>query len=160
MTYYYCDGWFRAEKKLTEEWTVDQAKRAHENRSDYTVLINSKTKPSGFVEIRDTFIAVGLLDSLLRVRLTVVFNEIEPDRVFLTQMTDRHFGGDSDKVSWGDTYYFQPDGSLRILREEFAPKSRTITETSTDVTANYDRYPEFGDYAHLLREDRQPLRGK
>jgi hypothetical protein len=154
--YHYAEGWFRAEKRVTELWSAERAEQAHEARKLYTVIVGDVNRPSAFLEVNGRFVGIGFLDEHLREYLSYGFLETEPGKVFLKQATHREFVGESDKVSKGTTYVFKPDGHVAIRREQLDPYKLEEAQSSADVSANYDAYPEFGSYEHLLRKERNP----
>jgi hypothetical protein len=97
---------------------------------------------------------VGFLDEKIRETLYYAFKEISPGTLFLSMATYRDFEGDIDKVSLGTTYIFDPDGSLKIQKQHFNPHTAEISETTADVTGNYEKWPEFGEYDDLIKVDR------
>ncbi|WP_210320636.1 hypothetical protein [Rhizobium esperanzae] len=68
--------------------------------------------------------------------------------------THREYVGGTDKIDSGSTYYFKEDGSLVISRQYFNPHRLEKTTGTADVTANYSRKPDFGQYEDLIRLER------
>jgi len=152
---HYCKSWFSAKRRPTVVWDEQQARRAHQDRTQYTALLGSLERPSHVVLVVDKFVAVDFLDEELREELSYHFKEIEPGHIFLTMATHREFDGDTDEVTGGTSYIFKQDGSGFIRRETFNPHVLDEAQTSSlDVTGNYDRYPDFGDYDHLTARER------
>jgi hypothetical protein len=155
--YYFAGGWSRALKQVTQSWDADQARRAHEAGKLYTVLVGDAERPTAFIEVNGKFVGVGFLDRLQREYLSYGFSGVEPGKLFLKQATHREFAGDTDKVSNGTTYIFKPEGQVTIRRQQFDPPKLEVAESSTDVAGNYETYPPFGSYDHLLRKERLAL---
>lgn len=154
MNVTYCKSWFRALKEPTELWPSEKAEKAHASRQPYGVLIGDPKAPTRFLEINNDFVGVGFLDERLRENLTYQFQEVEPGKLFLSMATYREFQGDSDTVASGTTYYFSPDGSMKIERESFSPHKLETSESKADVSGNYEDYPDFGQYDRLIRSER------
>jgi hypothetical protein len=155
--YFYCKSWFRAEKCPTEVWTEAQARAAHADRSGYTVLVDDVEAPFAFIDLARDFVGVGFLDGHLRTYLEYVFDEVESGRLFLAMAVYREYAGDTDKVRQGTSYIFKQDGGLTIREASFEPNELVVKDGPVvDVSLNYDAYPAFGDYAHLLRIERMP----
>jgi hypothetical protein len=138
-------------------WDEAKGRAAHEKRQLYTALVGSSTTPECFVESTGHSIGVGFLDELLREHLSYEFQEKHPGRLFLSMATERKFDGDTDKVIWGITYYFDEDGHVAIEEEDFVGDTLISAETYLDVSANWERYPDFGDYESIARKDRVAL---
>lgn len=152
---YYCDGWFAAKKFATEVWTEAQAKDAHDNGRNYTVLVDSIERPFCVILVMAKAVAVDFLDEDLREALSYVFQVVAPGRLFLTRAVHREFDGDEDKVAKGTSYKFTEDGKVRIDRETFLPAHRLeVANSQTDVSANYAAVPEFGKYEEFMRMER------
>lgn len=152
--FYYCKSWFRAKKRPTERWTLEQAKVAHESGRLYTVLVGSAERPNCFLEVGKDFVGVGFLDAQLRESLSYQFQQIEPGRLFLSMATYREFLGQSDNLSEGTTYFFSREGIVKIERERFQPHEKETSERSVDVLPNYSDIPIFGEYEDLIRIER------
>ncbi len=135
----------------------DKAQAAHVSRQLYTGLVGSPTAPDCFVEISNDYIGVEFLDGLLREYVSYQFQEMKPGRLFLSMATERKFEGDTDKVIWGITYYYDEDGHVAIEEEDFVGDTLTKAETYLDVSVNWEAYPEFGEYESITRKDRVAL---
>lgn len=153
---FYCKSWFRLKKQPIELWSVDVAYKKHLNGAPYTVLIGSQERPTCFIEvIRDKqMVGVGFLDSLQREYLMYQFHLFNENSLFLSMAVHREFKGDTDCVSSGTTYLFKEDGHTVIREENIDPHSLEESETVTDVSGNYDLFPEFGHYESLIRIER------
>jgi len=152
--YFYCKSWFWAKKRPTEMWTEDQARKAHNDRKTYTVLVREVEHPYAVVEVANDFVALTFLDDLLRQSMSYHFTEVEPGKLFLSMVTHREFDGDTDEVRIGHSYIFNQDGGLIIRKRTFSPNGLEEANSSTDVSRNYEKYPDFGDYEHLLKVER------
>lgn len=154
--YFYCKSWFWAKKRPTEMWTEEQARQAHKERKTYSVLVNDAERPYAVIDVagNTNFVGVTFLDDLLRESLSYHFKEVRPGKLFLSMATHREFDGDKDQVLMGHSYIFNQDGSLIIRKQAFNPHSLEEANSSTDVNGNYEKYPDFGDYDHLLKVER------
>jgi len=161
MKVYYCDGWFRAKKFAPEMWDEAKARAAHSKRQLYTALLGSASAPSCFVEVTGNSIGVGFLDALLREYLSYNFQERQPGKLFLSMATHRKFDGDSDKVTWGVTYFFDENGHVAIQEQDLIADEDAdafiSAETFLDVSANWEPYPQFGEYESITRKGRVEL---
>lgn len=151
---YYCKSWFRAKKRATEIWSENQARAAHAQKRQYTVLVGSVDRPFCFLEIFDKVIGVTFLDDHLREIVTYAFQEVEPRLLFLSMATHREFEGDRDEVLNGTSYIFSRDGMVKVNREFFNPHRIETAVSSADMASNYSPYPEFGEYDQLIHVER------
>jgi hypothetical protein len=151
---YFCKSWFRAMKQPIDIWSEADARIAHEKKSPYTVLVGSVEAPFCFLEVTERFVGVGFLDALLRESLTYQFQEVEPEKLFLSLATHREFEDNSDRVTGGTTYFFGTDGAVQIKREFFNPHRVEIANSKINVQPNFAAMPKFGEFDDLIREDR------
>ena len=154
METHYTDGWFRAKKRPGERLSDKEAKDLYERRGLHAAVIGPLDKPRAFIEFNNDYVGVSFLDDLLREYLSYAFQEVEPGKLFLTRATHRYFDGDSDRVRKGTSYMFKPNGDVTVINEEFPDAGKTQHETTADVSGNWERYPAFGEYDSLLREER------
>lgn len=152
----YCKSWFWAKKHATNILTEEQARKAHNERERYTVLVNSTERPYAVIDVvgGEGFVGVTFLDEVLRESLSYNFKEIEAGKLFLSMATHREFFDDKDQVRLGTSYVFNQDGGLIITKESFEPHTLKEARSTTDVSGNYEDYPNFGEYDHLLEADR------
>ena len=152
---HYCKSWFSAKKRPTVLWDEEQARAAHDNRTVYTALVGGLERPTRVVVVSDHFVAVDFLDEHLREVLCYQFSEYEPGKIFLKTAIYREFDGDTDRVLTGSSYRFDQEGYVKIWRESFDPHLLEETDRSSmDVSGNFDRYPDFGDYDHVTAFER------
>ncbi|EHD0090561.1 hypothetical protein ACA689_000894 [Vibrio vulnificus] len=156
FNYFYCKSWFWSKKRPTEIWSEEQAKQAHDECRTYTVLVNDRERPYAVIDVAGStrFVGVTFLDDLLRESLSYHFKEVELGKLFLSMATHRYFDGDKDQVKLGNSYIFNEDGKLIIRKQSFNPQSLAEVISSTDVSGNYDKYPNFGEYDYLLKVER------
>src|SRR4051812_40156336 len=73
---YFCKKWFAAKKYAPEVWTEEQAKDAHDNGRNYTVLVDSLERPLCVILVMANGIAVDFLDAHLREALSYQFQVV------------------------------------------------------------------------------------
>lgn len=152
---FFCKSWFRAKKRPTEIWSMEQAKLAHEAGQTYTVLVDSPERPFCFLEVTKGFVGVCFLDKQLRENLNYQFKEVEPGKLFLAMATYREFDGDDERVVSGTSYIFGNNGDVNIKRETFLPEHCLETSISrAEVSSNYAEFPAFGEYDSLIQIER------
>jgi len=152
----YCSGWFRARKKVTELYANEKARTLHVSREFYGVVIEKDKQPYCFLEINDTFVLVGFLDNLQREYLTYQFSEIEPEKLFLKHAQYWKYEGNTDEKIFSTRYFFSPDGTLKIEKVNIRTNDAEIfhAKEPVDITANHEKYPDFGQYEKLIKKER------
>ncbi|NIG77543.1 lytic transglycosylase [Klebsiella sp. Ap-873] len=159
---FYCKSWFRAKKKPIELWDEKKALKKHKVGEPYTVLIGSDTNPSCFINVTQNagWVSVSFLDKELREYLLYSFKVLNNIDIFLSTAVYREFAENEGEgagilnVSRGTTYIFNEDGNTVVLEEQFNPHLLEESQTKTDVSGNYDRFPEFGCYDSLIKVER------
>ncbi|HAU5566448.1 TPA: lytic transglycosylase [Serratia fonticola] len=153
---FYCKFWFRIKKIALEHWSEEMAYAKHLADEPYTVLVDSESQPSSFIEVikNKEMIGVGFLDKFQREYLIYQFKIIKNDAVFLTMAVHRDFIGETDIISNGTSYIFKEDGHTFITEEDFINKTINKYEVHTDISTNYDKIPEFGCYESLIKIER------
>jgi len=154
MQIHYFRGWFRARKRGTDPLDEAAALKAYKDRELYTVVLGELRKPSCYLELKGDYIGVGFLDKLLREYQSYQFQELQPGRVFLTQAVYREYEGQAEKVALGTAYAFRTDGKVIIHKVNFQKKEESVNEGQTEVSDNWDSFPEFGHYDSLARVNR------
>jgi hypothetical protein len=150
----YGERWFQHKKRLTKIFDAKAARRRHEKRELYSILVGEESAPICVVEINNDYIGVGFFDEFVRQYLRYTFQEMEPGRAFLSQAIHREFDGTTDNVVRGTVYYFEREGRVTIKKDDYLANERQTKETTSDVTSNWEAYPEFGKYEAFLRKDR------
>jgi len=148
--------WSRAYKEMVSELDLNIAKQNHDNRKLYFVTFEKSGSPTSFLEINNTFILAGFLDKLKRDYLEYTFTEIEPGKLFLKEAQYWEYEESSDQKIFSTRYFFSPDGKLKIEKANLKTNEvETLTAKNTiDVSANYEKYPEFGKYDDLIKIER------
>jgi hypothetical protein len=159
MQVYYCRGWFRAKKILSEALTEEEAQRAHNTRVLHTALIGDQHRPECFVEVTGDSLGVGFLDRLIREHVSYNFVEALPGRLFLSMAVRRRYVADTDVVERGASFVFKEDGTVIVHRERFIAHVLERADITVDVTHNWEAYPQFGSYSSLIQRTRESAWG-
>jgi hypothetical protein len=151
----YGDSWFLAARRLSKSWEESQARTAHEQRKQYAAVISDGDRIVCVVTGHPNGFFVSFLDSLRREWLVFHFQNVAPERLFLSMLTKREYDGETKRVKHGESYIFEPEGRIVIDSENFDTGQRTkeVME-GADVSANWEAYPEFGDYRSITRLER------
>jgi hypothetical protein len=153
----YCDGWFRARHRPGKIWDEARARKAHDRRKLYTVLVGDPARPDCFLELNKGWVGVTFLDSRLREIVDQSFHAVDDSgRLFLGMVTFRRFEGEADLVAAGVSYTFEPDGAVLRSYQEFPTTQHARTEPRgfADVSGFWEPYPEFGHYEAFVKRDR------
>ena len=83
--YFYSKGWSFVKKKSWGEFSVEDALRRH-GKEEYTVLINSSSRPDSYIVIGKDYVIVYFLDDNLNEVLSYEFkfSKLTTDKLFLS----------------------------------------------------------------------------
>ncbi len=153
---FYCEGWFRARKRAIVVLSESEALARHNSGKLYTVLLGSIETPECFIEVvgENNFAGVNFLDENLRVILVYAFQRGDDGALFLSSANSYRYVEQSDKAAAAEQYYFNRDGTVYIHDVDVSSGSERIAEKSVDLRGNYEAWPEFGNYQHLIQRER------
>ena len=144
--------------RLGEVISEEEARRHHEKGELYCALLGDPEQPYAVVELRleVPFVGVRFLDEERRTYLDYSFGHYDggPENVlFLRQAIERKLGPDG-KVSWGAMHVFDPSGSVEVEEKDYATGESKRYKVEHDVSGNWERIPDFGDYDSIARLER------
>lgn len=172
----YCIDWFWKRRTAHEPVSEAEARRRHEKREEYTVVVGGFEHPSAVILLARGMVAVYHPDVLIREELEYGFSERNPGRLFLAMAIRRvycpatgemvarleegrkqprypwgQFLAEIDTVIEGTSLTFESDGSVLKQYEHFSdPYKYRDTRFSWNTDSLWLPYPEFGQYDHLL----------
>lgn len=172
----YCVSWFWAKRKTNNPISEVEARRRHEKREEYTVVVGGFENPSAVILLARGLVAIKHPDVLLRQPLVYHYEELAPNRLFLAMAIRRvycpatgemvarlaegrnqprypwgQFLAEIDTVIEGTSLIFEPDGSVLKQYEHFTdPYDYRDARFSWNTDGLWAPYPEFGEYDHLL----------
>jgi hypothetical protein len=147
------EGWHRHAREPVGSLSAEQAERRERNGRLYLVLLGNPEQPRCFIEVNGDFFGVSFLDEKKREHLMYTFEELEPQKLFLSEAIYREFGASSTIVQ-GTAYRFTPGGQATVEHSEPPFNRSTITDVEIDVSKNWEPKPVFGDYASIARKER------
>jgi hypothetical protein len=151
---FYCKHWSLHYKQAVDIWPEKKARTAHERGKPYTVLIQSAERPSCVLSVGKDFVFTRFLDAHLRDWCYYGFSEVEPGLLFIGQAVTREYVGDSAEVSRGELYRFGRAGDMLVRRQSYNPDKAYEDHSVVDVSSNYSKMPDFGEYEDLIRFQR------
>ncbi len=150
----YCKYWSRNERLPIQVWNLEKARKAHEDRSLYTVVIGDNEHPKCFIELAKGFAVVSFLDNFFREYLVYQFKEVETNKLFLVMALHRDYVDDTPELLKATTYNFSQDGLINIRKRCFNTDNLEVSSIKSEVFSNYENYPEFGDYDSISKPER------
>jgi virulence-associated protein VapD len=152
----YAMKWNRLTHKPTKPLSEEEARKHHNERKPYCVLVNyySDNYPYAFIDIANHYYSVKFININGHVYLTYGFEELKTGKLFLAQSMFIDFDPLEKTEIEKTNYFFREDGRLSIERS-CSPYQKTIsTEGSFDPEKNYEDIPFFGSYEKILAKER------
>lgn len=149
----YFEKWFLRDGIFSEPLTREQAASRHAAGEPYIALRTLDDGDRQVVDIAGVWISVYFLDEYDRPYLHYDFKRVRPGIVFLDTVRYEEYADDTDNLSCVGTLRYKEDGSVLIVRW-YADETEEEKEERVDPRMNWDRYPEFGEYEHICRFDR------
>ena len=156
MAISYCENWFQAGKRPINPLSVADAQARHEARRPYCALSgrSQAEAPTQVLSLAGAWVSVSVLDDLKREYLRYDFNERAPEKLFLKTALFRTFEGSTDEPVEATQFAFSEEGSALIERRNLRDNEVRQRRWNGDMAANWERYPEFGEYAALCQPER------
>lgn len=150
----YWERWHRHAREPVVPLDSAQARRLDQEGNAYTVVLGEPQHPSCFIEVNRDCYGVSFLDDRKREHLMYTFEEVEPNKLFLKEAIYRDFDDSTDAILRGTVYRFSTNGHVSIERSEPPFHRATVTESQVEVSRNWEPKPVFGQYAGLVRKER------
>lgn len=156
----YCDHWNDMLKGPIDPLSEAEARARHEGSGKYyTAVVGDLEHPEALmmVSLEGEMVSVDFFDAETRPYLGYQF-DVRDGRLFLSHASITEYR-EGEAVRSYEHYRFEPDGHLWRSREEQGV--RDTWEQWADVAGNWEDMPPFGDYAGVLRleRDTKPLDG-
>lgn len=152
----YSKRWNDVLKAPIEPMSPEKARKLHQNRKPYTVVIE---RDEGWVVVEMCFFQaychVLSLDELKRVALRYSFIETQDNRLFMEVAQLYYYSDDGYRPSHGEIFTFKENGTC--IHDTGQTGVRTMTREEAqgvDVSRYYSPIPEFGHYEAIIERER------
>ena len=153
MDIVFCLKWWIHKKEPKNIITEQEAMKRHNAGKQYTALLLENNKIKNVVEIVNSHVLVSFVDENLNSFLTYDFLKKFENRLFLKGATYIEYKN-GVKIESMDYNFFE-NGNVAMARYNFLSNEFEEREGQFNVDSNWDRYPEFGKYDHLLKIERE-----
>jgi len=150
----YCDEWSMVRKKPWNIIDSTQAQQNHINKIPYTVLIQENDQIENIIEVTNSNISVNFMNESRSSYLCYVFDVKCDDSIFLSMAYHYNYDESGNDIVVGTTFNFNENGYLFMEKRDYKTGAVEERDLQSDVTPNWDKFPEFGEYEHLLRSER------
>lgn len=153
MDMVFCIKWWIHEKKPINIIPEEEAKKKHDAGKPYTVLLLENDVIKNIILLANGFVTVSFVDSDLKLYLTYNFLKKDENRLFLKGASYVEYKN-GVKIESMDYNFFE-SGNVAMAKHNFLTNEFEEREGQFNVDSNWDRYPEFGKYDHLLKIERE-----
>lgn len=108
------------------------------------------------VDVASDWISVLFFDANSGLYMKYDFKKVDPGRLFLSAAMHIEFAGEIHPPHRAVTFAFKMDGSIVIERRNMLTGVVEEKSSHGDCAANWEAYPEFGDYYSVCRSNREP----
>ena len=148
MEQIYCGLWQEAKRKAEQVITPDRAEALHRQGEPYSVVFYVQNRVRYAVSISKNGVTVRFYNEKQMPECYYEYMPADADRMFLKTIT--YFICDADRVVKKEIHDYSPRGILTVTVHDLISDTSTEREQPIDLSRNWDRFPEFEDYDHLL----------
>lgn len=152
MEIIYCSKWWLKKKCALNVFKAEEACKKHNNGQPYSAVIIENNMVKYVLDIGGNYVIVRFMNSAVLPYLIYEFTVEEKGNIFLKIAS--YYKYDSEKKIESMTFNFQSNGKIMMEKRNFANDEVEEKVAIDDVKGNWDKYPKFGDYSSLLKEER------
>lgn len=151
----YFEKWLRQGMKPVRPLTAEQAAKHHQNKAPYTIAFKDGESWTHFVEFgKKGTLEIGFLHPVGLTLKSYMYWEKEPGWYFWSQTVFHTYDPKSGNLLASETHGYMENGLVTISKRDHTTKA-TSTSTGTpfrDDSPFWEKYPDFGQYVHLLEK--------
>lgn len=151
----YFEQWIRARNQGLRPLSQQEAGARHAAGGRYVALLYYENEKF-VVDVAGDWVLVMFFDSEDRVYMQYDFKLQKPGRLFLSFATHIEYEGENTQPQMAIMFAFKTDGSIIIEQRNMATGEAEEKDSHGDPAANWEAYPEFGDYRSVCRANREP----
>jgi hypothetical protein len=145
----FCTNWDKQKREVKGEISEDEAKKKHDMREKYYVVIREDDILKNVILFTGRDVIVYFYES----ELFLIYGfKIMEERLFLK--TVYHYTYKDNELSEVVLFNFFEDGNLYMRKSKCIHNSHEEKKYIVDVSANWEKYPEFGCYSGILKQER------
>jgi len=150
----YCDKWSMVKQKPWKLIDVDNAYIFHTNKKPYSVIVKKDNQITNIIELTDKYISVNFMNNFLKPYLCYVFDIKKNDNIFLKTAYYTSYDLETNNELIKMTYSFNENGYIVMEKRNNKTGEIEERELQNDTSLNWDKFPSFGKYEYLLKEER------
>ena len=148
MEQIYCCLWQDAKRKAQQVITPERAEALHRVGEPYTVVFYVQNRVRYAVTVSRNGVTVRFYDSEQMPESYYEYQPADADRMFLRKVI--RFVCEEQKITHKIVYDYDPRCILTKTDCDLIENTKNVSEMTVDLKNNWERFPEFEDYDHLL----------
>lgn len=152
MDIMYCNKWWLKKRCPVGIYKVEEAYKRHTNGEPYSVVITENNVVKYVLDILKNCVIVRFMNEKILPYLIYEFQVVDKEDIFLK--TASYYEYNTEKKEESIIFNFKKNGKIVIERRNFKTNEVEEKEITDDVNGNWDKYPGFGEYDMLLKEER------
>jgi len=151
----YCDGWSILKKSPWKSIDKATALENHNSKVPYTAIIHDDdNNVTHVIEITKEYVLVYFMNKFTSPYLIYDFEVKDNNDIFLTAVSCNDYDEKSNEKLGTIDLSFEENGDIFIAKWDRITGEFVELENKADTKPNWDKFPEFGKYDHLLVEER------
>lgn len=148
MEQVYCCVWQDAQRKAMQVIPPERAEALHRMGESYTVVFYVQNRVRYAVTVSKNGVTVRFYNPEQMPECYYEYQPADADRMFLRTVT--YFICDGERITLKQIASYSPRGLLTETECDLDKGTEKTEERPVDLSHNWERYPEFDDYDHLL----------
>lgn len=153
MKILYCKKWWFHKQKPINILNEEIARSNHLKGEDYTAVLSQYGVIRYIIEISKADVFVNFIDDNERKYLTYTFHKKTEDKIFLSAAYYHYYETEKELL----IFAFKENGKLYMEKRNLMNGEVDEREAVVDVSCNWEKIPEFGDYLNLIVLERQKI---
>jgi len=150
----YCDRWSSITKEPFNDFDIEKARQNHIKGKVYTAIIKEDGDITNTIEITGKYINVRFFNEHCTPYLSYVFDVKDNANVFLSSIVYHSYDEEGNKKLESLIFSFHENGYIVMELNDFIKNECVEKDLNADVSTNWEKFPEFGEYEHLLVKER------
>ena len=148
----YYQSWFRFKKVPQNMLQEDIAQQYHMDGKPYVVVVSDAGITTHVIEVSKNSVHVIFMDEQEDDYLSYDFQR-KKDDVFLSAAYYHVY--EEHELIENVMFSFHENGELIMSKWNKKSGELEESEAMVDVSCNWDKYPEFGEYLNLMQKERE-----
>ena len=152
MEYIFCGSWWQKKKCPIDIISEEQAQYKHSRRDAYSVVVKNDEVIQSVIDFTREYIIVWFMDEYIRPYLMYEFQVENNDILFLKSAIYNQYIDQKKKEML--IFNFNQNGNVIMEKNDYIIGEMIEKEIISDISSNWDKYPDFKDYTNILQVER------